>query len=169
MVDWPGLKTWVIGILVKKSDLDTYVNNALQYLFSDRPYAKYNLNEASDYTTTSGSFADVDSTDLALTLTVSSGKVKVCFDAYIVLSSSGRVYLDVAVDGTRIGGDDGICVHSGNSGRVVIPGYIIDGLSVGSHTFKLQWKQGNGITLTMYAGAGTSNFDVHPQFNVVEF
>ena len=41
--------------------------------------------------------------------------------------------------------------------------FLATGLAAGTHTFKLQWKTG-AATATMYAGAGTPNLDVHPQF-----
>jgi hypothetical protein len=127
------------------------------------PEDSYTLNEASDYTTTSTSFVDIDSTNLKLIVVTTGGDVEVGFHGSFGGSTLLRVSLDIDIDGTRHAGDDGIiCLGADNSVR---RGHV--GLSAGSHTFKLQWKVNTG-TGTLYAGAGTAALDVHPQLWVVE-
>lgn len=129
------------------------------------------VDEATDYTTTSTSFTDVDATDLSKTLTTQGGPVVVMFLGSIKHSTTGmRIYLEIDVDGSPHATEDGILLWSTTTASELHPmafARIITGLSAGSHTFKLQWKVSSG-TATMYAGAGTSTLDVHPQFIVME-
>ena len=149
-------KTWADDELVTANVMNTDVRDNLNALKAP-PTARYELNEASDYTTTSTSFVDVDGTKLALTITTSGGDVMVHFHG----TMDSYVLLDIAVDGVRVGGDDGI-VRAQNLDDVSFT-RLIAGLSAGEHTFKLQWKVPSG-TGKLYAGAGTSGFDIHPQF-----
>jgi len=131
----------------------------------------YVANEGSDYTTTSASFVDIDATNLSLTIITTGGDVKVHFHGVLDhTATQGFINFDVDVDATRDGGDDGYIASSATSGNDKTPitfTRLITGLSAGSHTFKLQWKT-SASTATLYAGAGTTNLDVHPQFWVEE-
>lgn len=161
-------RTWVAGETVTAALLNTHLRDNLIAL-KDPPTDSYNVNEASDYNTTSTTFVDIDATDLALTITTTGGDVLVGFSGSIEENTGALefVYLDVAVDGTRRGGDDGILMIGNTVStepQVMSFVYLVTGLSAGSHTFKLQWKVSAGGDATMWAGAGTSEKDVHPQF-----
>lgn len=152
--------TAALGVAYK--DVPTAIANKM-------PSDEYTLNETSDYTETSTTFVDVDATNLALTITTNGGDVLVGFHGSFN-NGSGDVFLDVAVDGTRDGGDDGyirVRTASGVTQNAASFTRTITGLSAASHTFKLQWKVTGG-TETLYAGAGTTNVDLHPQFWVRE-
>ena len=167
--------TRVTGELITAAIWNTDIVDNLTYLLA-RPATEHTANEGSNYTTNSSSWADVDATDYALTLDVKSGAVLVGFNGTVDLASnaSGPMgHFDVDVDGARHEGDDGIIgCQNFNVGLVHSLSFAvrIDGLSVGSHTFKLQWKATNtgGTPITLFAGAGTSARDVHPQFWVQE-
>jgi hypothetical protein len=164
---WTTPHTWEDNELVTADLLNTHLRDSLNALKAP-PTDHHECDEASDYTTTSTSFVDVDGTNLALTITTTGGDVLVHFHASMMHSNAGRIYFDVAVDGNRIAGDDGILggVASNSAGAPVTWmtfTRLITGLSVGEHTFKLQWKT-SGSTAKLFAGAGTSNGDVHPQF-----
>ncbi len=163
MSDWTTPKTWTVDELVTASAMNTHLRDNLNALKTP-PSAHYECDESSDYTTSAGAWVDVDATNLALTITTNGGDVLVHFHGN-VYGSSAHVWLDVAVDGTREGGDDGIVRARQSDYDTVSFTRLITGLSAGEHTFKLQWKSSNG---TLYAGAGTTNLDVHPQFWVRE-
>lgn len=168
----PSTKTTgaVITAAVWNQDI---VENVLA--LKDPETQSYILNEGSDYTTTSTSFVDVDAgtganTKLRLDLTTVGGDVLVNFHGSFQGSAAMRVYLDLLVDGARLGGDDGILasgIHlytTEKSGLKAINfTRLLTGLSASTHTIKLQWKV-DALTATLHAGAGTSNYDVHPQF-----
>ena len=142
--------------------------------FTDAPKASasYTCDETADYQTTSTAFVDVDSTKLSLTITTNGGDVLVHFDGVARHRANGHyVYFDVEVDGSPLGGDDGLVMTSDNQALTVSFTRLVTGLSAGSHTFTLQWKTDYADPTyypILYAGAGTSNFDVHPQFWVRE-
>ena len=165
MADWTAPKTWATGELVSASNLNEQVRDNLLVL-KDPPSDNYEVDEGSDYTTTSTSFVDVDATNLALTITTQGGDVMVHFHGGMVRAAASGVYIsfDVDLDGARIGGDDGITgVTQYDDYHNVTFTRLITGLAAGEHTFKLQWKV-HTSTGYLYAGAGTSNRDLHPQF-----
>jgi hypothetical protein len=171
---WTTPATWAVDQLVTAGDLNTELRDNLNALKTP-PSAHYECDESSDITTNSTSWVDVDST-LELTITTSGGDVMIGFTGTVdVGNSQTRVYFDVyeSEADARLGGDDGICMlkHASVSAIVyfypVSFVYLATGLSAGEHTFTLQWKV-NANSATLYAGAGTSGYDVHPQFWVRE-
>lgn len=131
--------------------------------------AEYTADEGSDYTTTSSSFVDVDSTNWSFTIATQGEDVALGFRGSVYSSVSGqnRIYFDVVVDGVRLGGDDGLIAIK--HAEVVPPGLpmpfeaLIRDLPAGMHTLTLQWKN-TFNTAAIFAGAGTSGGDLHPQF-----
>jgi hypothetical protein len=175
---WSSPVTRVTGDLITSSIYNTDIIGNLLALKSP-PSAKYNIDEASDYTTSSTAFTNVDNADLSLTITTTGGDVMVHFHGTVKTGSSAstqnmRIYFDIEVDGSREGANDGICMIAGsdaaadgNTLRQVSFTRLITGLSSGSHTFKLQWKVSAATgtpTGTLYAAAGTANLDLHAQF-----
>jgi hypothetical protein len=159
---------FVAGTPLTKAQLDAIQNNIRA--LKDPPTEDYTANEGADYSTTSGSFVDVDGTNFSLTATTVGGDVMVGFFGSFKNSSSFHIFLEVDVDGSPYAGDDGITASvAGTSNSAEGLGFVvlIRGLSAASHTFKLQWKVGGG-TATLHAGAGTANGDTHPQFWVKE-
>lgn len=161
---WTQPKTWSSEPLTS-SDLNTHLRDNLEAL-KDPPGEQYSLNEASDYTTTSTAFVNVDNTNLAFTLTTNGGDVMVHVHVPVV-GSGGILYFDLEVDSTRLAGDDGLARAAAGGVSIVSFTRLITGLAAGSHTIKLQWKVGAG-TGTMYAGAGTAGNDLHGQMWVRE-
>lgn len=155
---------WIDGAIVGTSDMNA-IGEDLNYLKA-MPFDNYLLQEGADYSTSSTSFTDIDSSDLALSVTTTGGDLEISFYGSFNINTSAFVYLDVDVDGTRVGLDDGLVIEnlsSGVAGRTV--GFIVrkSGLSAAAHTIKLQWKV-SANTATLYAGAGTSAKDVHGMF-----
>jgi hypothetical protein len=168
---WTTPKTWAAGELVTAAMLNTHIRDNLEYLKTP-PAASYILNESGDYATTSTSFVNVDGTKLALTIATAGGDVLVGFSGTIINTSgtAGHTFFDVEVDTVRTAGDDGyIAVSPAGAGTRSPVTFLklIQGLSAGSHTFKLQWKVAAG-TASLFSGAGSSNGDLHPQFFVRE-
>ena len=134
----------------------------------DPPTDSSIINEAADYTTTSTSFVDVDATDLALSVTSTGGAIMVHFHGSVRNATiNGAVFFDFTTNAVRDAGDDGLALHVTENGGVVVttPSFtrLVEGLAAGTHNFALQWRTNTG-TAILYAGAGTSNRDVHPQF-----
>ncbi len=165
---WTTPKTWAVDELVTASMLNTHLRDNLTALKTP-PSAHYEVDESSDYTTTSTSFEDVDGTNLSLTITTNGGDVMAGFVGSVAHSlSANPIYFNVAVDGDDQAGDDGLLyVMPGTSGTLASFVTLLAGLSAGEHTIALRWRVNNG-TGTLWAGAGTTYRDVHPQFWVRE-
>lgn len=164
---WRAPVTWATGNLVTATNLNEQLRDNLEFLKTP-PTGLISIDEASDYTTTSTSFVDVDSAgdpDLSLDLTTAGGDVLIVFMAYA--GGTGRVYFDIAVDSVRMATNDGFfsAVNAVNTPITIVA--LKQGLAPGSHNFKVQWKVNTG-TGTLYAGAGTSALDTHPLFFVRE-
>lgn len=136
------------------------------------PTSSYGVaDQASDYTTTSATYADVDATYMTSgSRTWNGGLVNVTFQGTIQSSlNTTTIAFDIAVDGTRVAGDDGLIVWrmtTSNAGFAISFSTWIP-VAAGSHTISLQWKTSGG-TATLNAGAGTSSYDIHPRFCCVE-
>ncbi len=139
--------------------------------------AAYLANESVDYTNNSTSFQDIDSTKFNFDL--------VCFEPLQIVevgwhgtfflpsgSLSAAVYLNVAVDGALIAGEDGLYHKLATFGPGATSLYWWSPLAFnvpvpllpGTHNFKMKWKNRTTGTTILYAGAGTSLHDVHPEF-----
>ena len=126
----------------------------------------YIFDDSADWTTNSTSLVDIDNTDLNITITTTGNPVRVHFHGTFDSNAALNLFLDVTVDGTQHGGNDGIGKERiGGTNLFVIISFtrLVTGLSAGSHTFKMQWKV-NANTVKLYAGAGTAATDVHGQF-----
>lgn len=161
--------------------LVTYDNSAAAYKkvkpSSFYTQTNYIANESSDYTTTStAAFEDIDSTNFSRSITTTGGIVLVHLHAAVQVTgnaSLGNVlWIDFEIDGTPHGGDDGIVRVAANvgvnEGTTISFTRLITGLSNASHTFTLIWKVRLSDGAIMYAGAGTTRGDMHPQFWVME-
>ncbi len=150
---WTTPKTdWETGELVAASDMNKIGENLAT--LKQPASAVYTTTE--DITAdTNGDFLDVDSTNLSLTITTTGGDVIVHFDGVLRLTRGDRGTgncFDIDVGGTRQGGVDGIMHTSVPSHRNKESfTHLIQNLSAGTHTFKLQWRNWEGVRL--YAGA----------------
>lgn len=144
---WTTPKTdWNNGELVVAADLNAIGENLA---------ALRGTSTAASYTTTADivinsalrDFIDIDSDNLNLTIATNGGDVLVHFDGSLRVGDAQYVYLDVEVDGARLGGTNGILSHqmvevSGvrYADNIVSFTRLIPNLSPGSHTFKFQWR-----------------------------
>lgn len=172
--NWTQPATWSVNQLVTADDLNTHLRDNLEFLKSP-PTGSYLANEATDYSTTSTTFVDVDSAKFAYTLDTEGGDIMIGWFGSVRLSQVDRYfYFDVLVNTLgRVGGDDGLIVCRNPSvtinNRTIAVSFVflLRSVPAGTHTFKLQWKV-DGASATLYSGAATSLLDVHPQFWVRE-
>lgn len=150
---WTTPKTdWETGELVAASDMNAIGENLA---------ALKNLARAVGITTedivvdtVQELFEDVDSDNLNLTITTQGGDVLVHFDGVLRRGSGDGTdnCFDVEVDGNRQGGVDGFMRTTVLSYRVAESfTRLIQNLSAGTHTFKLQWRNWKHVRLS--AGA----------------
>lgn len=162
---WTSPKTWSVGEVLTASDMNTYVRDNLNALKAP-PSDNYEANEGANYTTSSATFADVDGTNLSLSITTTGGDIMIGFVGTLLHTAGNKIFFTVDIGGTDVAADDGIAgctpanVVSDTSLSFV---WLATSQAAGAKTIKLQWKT-PAATATLYAGAGTSNGDVHPQF-----
>lgn len=167
---WTAPRTWTAGELVTASMMNGLRDqiNAVK----TPAWASAYIDEASNYTTSSTSFTDVDGAGDALTLTVvtGGGNLWVDFSGVASCTQTYLMYLNLSVDGVDIVDDGILAVYSGAPNPINMSfSRLITGLSAGSHTIILRFKVSNAsATMTLYAGAGTANIDTHPQLNLIE-
>ncbi|MCY4073059.1 MAG: hypothetical protein OXG60_17330 [Chloroflexi bacterium] len=153
---WTTPKTdWATGELITASDMNAVGENLAA--LNDLATAVYTTTE--HIRAKASEFTDVDSDNLSLTIATAGRDVLVHFYGTIGHGSASPNFygsFDIDVDGVRQGSDDGVvkvyfyhdvypCVSFTR---------LIQGLSAGSHTFKLQWKSyRSGMGLMLHKGA----------------
>ena len=164
---WHTPLTWQVDQLVTEADLNSQLRDNLGFL-KDPPTAFVSLDEERDYVTSSNGFVDVDRDRLGLSLTTAGGDLLVVF--FGMLRNSARdcgASLDVALDGSRIGKDDGLIGSDTISTHWQSLSFcaLVRDLAAGQHNLHLQWKRirGGGV-IYLSAGADTAYADYHPQF-----
>jgi len=158
---WTTPQTWTPGQVVAASDLNSNIRDNGLYLFAGRPLGYIQRTGSADYSTISTSFVDVDAANLILNLSVSSGRVIVTASGTFAPPAGSSIALDWIVDSTtRAGGANGVLMTQlSNTPQVFTAMALFTGLSVGAHTFKLQYRvlsgtgsvYNNGVPLTLLA------------------
>lgn len=160
--------TWLADQVVGASDLNAQLRDNMAYVHAGKPASVIARNNAGAYSTSSGTFADVDSTNLAITLSLTTGRVALFLTGSFYADAAARLLsLDCTIDGTRwmAAHTDGMAKETlDTNARIITLAMMKPGLSVGSHTFKLQWKVGSG-TAYLFSAAG----DVPVNFVVAEW
>lgn len=142
------------------------------------PSAIYNGNESANYTVTATSFTDVDATagKFSHDITTKGGRILVTGMFYLSANNtSARILFNITIDGVAQAADDGISGYDWGASwgvNIRVPftlcWWSTSAPAADTYTVNLQWKTTAGHTGTLYAGAGTANADVHPQYRVVE-
>lgn len=151
---WVTPATYSAGQLVTAADLNLIRDNlnALKAPPSDQ-YENF----ASAYSISGATFADVDATNLLLSITTTGGDVEITFfgvfTASTDMSAAEYVAFDVLCDGARLGDTTtGMTRTNNNTGRIIsfsMPHYNKTGLAAGAHTFKLQAKETAVATISL--------------------
>ena len=148
---WTAPKTdWITGELITAEDMNAVGEN----LATLKNPASAAYTTTADINADIREFADVDSDNLNLTITTAGGDVLVHFSGSVQFANHRWIDFDIEVDGNRLGGVDGILrrhfVHA--EGRDIVTfSRLIQDLSAGSHTFKLQWKQNGSVRMLSHA------------------
>jgi len=172
---WNQPKTnWQPDEIVTAADMNEIGQN-LNTLRDASLYIQ-NIDRGSDYTTNSTVFVNVDPAadptinPLAAAFNSSGKPLLVSLAGSITNSNLAdtAVYFDLSVDGGSVGGSDGILRVTARAGEARNASFVYWlNLPAGPHTVFLRWRVASG-TAILWAGAGTSGADVHPQFAVRE-
>ncbi len=173
---WTSPRTWSAGETVTPTIMNTHVRDNLNALKAP-PTDLYNFDEGADYTTTtSANFTDVDATDLQLSIDTTGGDVLIWFFGTVNLGATAAdIYFNVVDNGVAVAANDGLIqlrsngiTNADTSEFPIAFIFLQQSVTAGNHLYKLQWKTSSGDTVTLRAGAGTSNKDTHPQFGCRE-
>lgn len=167
---WTTPETWANEVATAAKWTTELKTN--QIALKDPPSDNYELNQGSNYSTTSATYTAIDAINLGLSITTTGGDVLVGFCGVLTPLNTGLVLeLDLYVDGVGLSGGSGSCgsISSSTAIEVSIISFtrLVTGLAAGVHTFELQWLRSGGggaDSIRLYAGAGTASYDVHPQF-----
>lgn len=116
---------------------------------------------AGDYTGLgSTTFADIDGTNLSITLTTGARRVLIGWSITGTLSDVPQsVCIDVTVDGTRLGqtfGLQAVDVNHATKAVNLSSTWLTAALTAASHTFKLQYRVTGSTNATFYASTGVT-------------
>lgn len=171
MATYTTPKTWTNESLTA-ADMNTHLRDNMEAVKDPETHI-YNANEASDLALTSTSWADVDATNFAASLTTNGGNIMIGLRATVGVLATTGFFLDVMIDGVAEAGGDGLFEQVVTASANAVDGWVTffhftSALSAGLHVIKLRYKINVATTLTIHRHAGTVNADVMAQFFVRE-
>lgn len=143
---WTAIPDKSTGDLMDETWYDTHFKANMEYLLGGRPQASVCRTSASDYTTTSANWLNVDAANLALTLNIASGRAFVIatFRLESDNTAGSEAEVDIAVDGARAGGAHGLVRLPQNQQEWATIMALFPALSPGNRTFRLQYRNVTG-------------------------
>lgn len=165
---WTAPTTWVADQVVGASDLNAQLRDNMGYVHAGKPAGVIVRNNAGVYSTSSGSFANIDGTNLKTTISTTTGRVALFFVGSFYADATARLLsLDCTIDGARwmASYTNGMGKETlDTNSRIITLAMMKTGLSVGSHEFIIQWKVESG-TAYLFSATG----DVPVNFVVAEW
>lgn len=141
---WTTPKTWISEVLTS-DDMNTYLSDNTQYLYDEITYTPgeytYTRGSAVDYSTTSTSFVDIDNPNMVGTITTDGGDVRVTFAGTLYGTNNAIARIAVNYDGENWRPVWSLINLSGSN---VSFSYVFNGVSAGSHTFRMRWLTNTG-------------------------
>ena len=152
------------GFIFEREDGKAYFKNStgtvLDMTFVPA-FGRFRSESYGAYSTGTTSFVDVDPTNG--TITLYSGKAHRYKVGWVARggngTNTGGILIDAAVDGVRLGGTQGsvlVVVPSANNNQNLSAEVVTNVLSIGSHTFKLQYCAVTTGTARIESASGTS-------------
>jgi hypothetical protein len=149
---WTTPATWVTNYVMTASDLNTYLRDNPNYLLTQRPTAEILKSGSANYSTTSTTYVDVDSTNIKVSITPVSTRALV-WAQFQWTTSSQPAWFDIYCDVLNARGGAatfGLGGGFGGFGGLTLV-HIFTGLTPGVlTTFKLQWRVNSGGTGSIY-------------------
>ena len=161
-MSWNTISNPVTNTVISLTNYGLKVIANLNYLLSQRPKQQIVHEDSADITISSTSFADVapstgGAAGITITLTLNSGNVEVeAWGTFTPPGATNSMEFDIIYDSTtRKGGTHGLfsCDPGGGARQFYVKA-LFTGLSVGSHTFKLQAR--------VIGGSGTIHNNAEP-------
>jgi hypothetical protein len=164
--------TFTPGQVITATDLNTYLRDNEGYLLNRPSQIILRDNNANYTNSVTGSFANIDGTNLAITLNFSGSLAYVWLQGVASGSVAGVIIdFDFTLDGTRVGAGGANGLYNfrspGTNGVGGIYYAALVAITPGSHTLKPVWSPQTG-TATLYSGANSAGTDYLVQFGVME-
>jgi len=160
---WNTPVSWVTNQLVTADNLNKQIYDNMLFVHSGKAITPIKR-IGSAYSTTSTTLVDIDTTNLVATGTLSTGRVLLTLTgSFYADSNAGRLLiLAFLVDGVLVGGVNMMREALDGNGfvRCISIATVVTGLSVGSHTFKIQWSIANGTAYLVADATAPVNFNV---------
>ena len=154
---WNDPKTWNTGDLLTALEMNSELRDNLRYL-KELLYAQSTIRQGVNYSSSSRSFVDIDVNALSLTLRTA-GAAQIGFLGTFQMDRSSVLYLDLTVDGVRLGNDRGLaCVRFSEANEPHSFAFTLlrDQLTPGERTFRMQWRVLSG-NVTLFAAASSND------------
>jgi hypothetical protein len=159
---WNSPVTWNTSQLVTAADLNGQIGDNVSYVHNGKPLGVVKKDNATGaLSTSSTTFVHVQ-TDFTINLSTTTGRVLIAFAGSMYASAAPSLLgLDVELDGSRLGGSDGLIKEALNGEtRNVAFTIFRTGLSNGAHTFKLMWKVSTNTAFLFADSAVAAHFSV---------
>lgn len=155
---WTTPRTFVAGETVTASMLNTHIRDNLNMLL-EQTLSQTLYMPAGAYTTTSTTFADVDSTNLKRTIAPISTRVLVMAmftagtNSGALANAAAQFDINNATSSARLGHTTNGLVSTGSTGQALMLFGVATGLTAGTtYDFRLQYRSTSGsYTTTVYA------------------
>lgn len=151
MATFPTIESIGFQNLVPSAYLNR-LKSAIDMLRTPARYYYLRGSGDADITTSSTSAADLGANFTVASLDVSGNPVQVRLYSGRHTTTATLTEIDLLVDGVSVRG--GTSVWRGVTNVPVNFCWVVDGLSAGTHSFKIQWKISGAGTSTLYSAHG---------------
>lgn len=153
---WTTPKTWTSEVL-SSANLNTHLRDNLNYLFAP---STADFTTTANYSTTSTTFVDVNSTDFSLTIAPAGTEVWIFFRGSINSNTGTNASaMDLTKDGSSLSSETSGVVQFTSTTAIQVVSFVfrVTGLTpTTSYNFKLQWL--TAANTLVLQGANTDNY-----------
>jgi hypothetical protein len=167
---WTIPPTFTPGQVITATDLNNYLRDNVNYVYS-RPDSAILRSNGGNYSTTTviPTFVNVDGTNLSIALNMLGTAVLVGFTVGVSFPVFPGACFDVTMDGVRLGAafPNGLIIEQPNVGFISYS-VLVRGISPGSHTFNLVYAGSVAGTVIVYGNPGVNGQNAPVTFWVQE-
>lgn len=151
MATFPTIETIDFKALVPSAYLNR-LKAAIDLLRTPARYYFLQNSGSADLTTSSASFADLGANFTVASLDCSGNPVHITLYAGRQTTAAATVQFDLLIDGVSVRG--GTAIWIGTTNTPVHLTWVADGLTAGTHSFKIQWKSASAALSTLFSANG---------------
>lgn len=152
MATFPTVAALAKKALVRSAEFLNLLVTSIDMLRNPARYYFLQNSGSADLTTSSSSFADLGANFTVSSLDVSGNPVTIKLYAGRMTTAAATCQFDLLIDGVSVRG--GTAVWIGTTNTPVNLEWVADGLSAGTHSFKIQWKSASAALSTLFSANG---------------